>query len=103
MSTDAFAAALGKGAAMLRPRWRDALRTGAIFGLVEAATPLLGWSLGSMAQPWIEAWDHWVAFALLSGLGLHLVWKADRKSVAQGRSGAFGGRRCRGRNRHRAT
>src|SRR5690606_25585191 len=78
MSTDAFAAALGKGAAMLRPRWRDALRTGAIFGLVEAATPLLGWSLGSMAQPWIEAWDHWVAFALLSGLGLHLVWQALR-------------------------
>lgn len=76
MSTDAFAAAVGKGAAMLRPRWRDALRTGAIFGVVEGLTPLLGWALGAIAQPLIEDWDHWVAFALLSGLGLHLIWKA---------------------------
>ena len=27
MSTDAFAAAVGKGAAMLRPRWPDAIRS----------------------------------------------------------------------------
>lgn len=76
MSTDAFAAAIGKGAAMQRPRWRDALRTGAIFGVVEATTPLVGWALGAMAQQYIEDWDHWVAFALLAGLGLHLIWKA---------------------------
>ncbi len=78
MSADAFAAAVGKGAAMLRPRWADALRTGLVFGAVEGVTPLLGWALGSAAQRYIEAWDHWVAFALLSGLGLHLVWKALR-------------------------
>src|SRR5690606_23936603 len=75
MSTDAFAAALGKGAAM-RPRWHDALHTGAIFGVVEAVTPIVGWAMGSVAQRWIEEWDHWIAFGLLCGLGLHLVWKA---------------------------
>ncbi|TWG94365.1 putative Mn2+ efflux pump MntP [Luteimonas sp. J16] len=75
LSTDAFAAAIGKGAAM-RLRWPDALRTGAIFGVVEALTPLSGWALGSVAQRWIEEWDHWIAFGLLCGLGLHLVWKA---------------------------
>jgi putative Mn2+ efflux pump MntP len=30
MSTDAFAAAVGKGAALQRPRWAEALRTGLI-------------------------------------------------------------------------
>ena len=76
MSTDAFAAAVGKGAAMSRPRWRDALRTGLIFGTVESITPLIGWALGSMAERVIQAWDHWIAFGLLSALGVHMIWKA---------------------------
>jgi len=36
MSTDAFAAAIGKGAALQRPNWSEALRAGAIFGVIEA-------------------------------------------------------------------
>lgn len=76
MSTDAFAAALGKGAAMARPRWADATRTGLLFGVIEALTPLLGWWLGSAASRMIEAWDHWIAFALLGVLGAHMIYKA---------------------------
>ena len=34
MSADAFAAALGKGAALERPRLSEALRTGFVFGVV---------------------------------------------------------------------
>lgn len=77
MSTDAFAAAIGKGAAMGRPRLRDALHTGLVFGVVEGLTPLLGWLLGASASSHlIEAWDHWIAFGLLLGLGLHMIHKA---------------------------
>lgn len=76
MSTDAFAAALGKGATMLKPRWPEALRIGLIFGVVEALTPIIGWLLGSAASRYIKAWDHWIAFGLLSALGLHLIYKA---------------------------
>ena len=73
MSTDAFAAAIGKGVAMGRPRLRDALRTGLIFGVIEAITPLLGWLLGKAAAPYVQAWDHWIAFVLLLGLGGHMI------------------------------
>ena len=38
MSTDAFAAAVGKGIALKRPHWREALRTGAIFGAIVGQT-----------------------------------------------------------------
>lgn len=76
MSTDAFAAALGKGAAMSRPRWSEALRIGLIFGVVEAITPIIGWFLGSAASRHIEAWDHWIAFGLLGALGGHMIHKA---------------------------
>ncbi|MHB1271773.1 MAG: manganese efflux pump MntP [Rhodanobacter sp.] len=74
MSTDAFAAAVGKGAAMARPRLSQALRAGLIFGVIEAITPILGWLLGKSASRYIEAWDHWIAFGLLLVLGLHMIW-----------------------------
>ena len=74
MSTDAFAAAIGKGAAMARPRLSQALRAGAIFGVIEAITPVLGWLLGKGASRYIEAWDHWIAFTLLLALALHTIW-----------------------------
>lgn len=73
MSTDAFAAAIGKGASLYRPRWREALRTGLIFGIIEALTPLIGWLLGRAAAQYIGAWDHWVAFGLLTILGLRMI------------------------------
>lgn len=76
MSADAFAAALAKGACMPRPRLRQALTVGITFGVVEAMTPLVGWMLGSAASQYITAYDHWVAFVLLMGLGLHMVWKS---------------------------
>src|SRR5205823_14756977 len=60
MSTDAFAVAVGKGAALRRPHWREALRTGVIFGVIEGLTPLVGWMLGHVAARYVAAWDHWI-------------------------------------------
>ena len=74
MSTDAFAAAIGKGAALKKPRWSEALRTGAIFGVIEGITPLVGWVLGLTAVNAVKAWDHWIAFVLLGALGLHMIY-----------------------------
>lgn len=78
MSTDAFAAAVGKGATLSRPRVSDALRTGLIFGVIEAATPLVGWLLGRAASQFVTEWDHWIAFVLLVGLGLHMMYAGLR-------------------------
>ncbi|WP_024890358.1 manganese efflux pump MntP family protein [Luteimonas huabeiensis] len=73
MSTDAFAAAIGKGAAMRKPRLRDALRAGLIFGVIEALTPVIGWWLGRSALPLVDAFDHWIAFGLLVLLGGRMI------------------------------
>ncbi|CDG82621.1 manganese efflux pump MntP [Janthinobacterium agaricidamnosum] len=75
MSTDAFAAAIGKGASMQRqPRLLQALRIGLIFGGIEAITPVIGWGIGSLAAQWVAQWDHWIAFVLLLGLGARMIW-----------------------------
>jgi manganese efflux pump family protein len=73
MSTDAFAAALSKGAALHKPKLSEALRTGLIFGIIETITPLIGWGIGSIATQYVAAWDHWIAFTLLTALGLHMI------------------------------
>lgn len=73
MSTDAFAAAVGKGTALKNPRWSEALRTGLIFGVIEALTPLVGWGLGLAAASYVKQWDHWIAFVLLGVLGARMV------------------------------
>jgi len=80
MSTDAFAAAIGKGLALERPHWREALRTGAIFGTIEALTPIVGWLLGLSASRYVTAWDHWIAFVLLGALGARMLHAGFRNS-----------------------
>jgi putative Mn2+ efflux pump MntP len=73
MSTDAFAVAVGKGAALQRPQLKEALRTGLIFGVIEGLTPLVGWACGRVAAPYVAAWDHWIAFILLAILGIQMI------------------------------
>lgn len=91
MSTDAFAAAVGTGAAMRQPRVRDALRAGLIFGTIEAVTPVIGWALGSAASAYVTAWDHWIAFGLLTLLGLHMIRAGLRPDASDDRAGRHHG------------
>jgi putative Mn2+ efflux pump MntP len=74
MSTDAFAAAIGKGSSLHKRRLIEALRTGLIFGVIEAITPVIGWGIGQVATRFVESWDHWIAFVLLLALGLHMIY-----------------------------
>ncbi|MDO4223848.1 MAG: manganese efflux pump MntP family protein [Acinetobacter sp.] len=76
MSMDAFAVAIAKGVILGKVSIWRALRIGILFGLIEGITPLIGWGLGKLAHQWIEQWDHWLAFALLLGLGLKVCYES---------------------------
>lgn len=78
MSMDAFAASIGKGASLHKPKFSEALRTGLIFGVIETITPLLGWCLGLLANQVILEWNHWVAFILLVFLGGRMLIEGFR-------------------------
>ena len=75
MSADAFAAALGRGAKH-RPTLPQALRSGLVFGVIEAITPLIGFGLGIAAAAFVAAIDHWIAFGLLGAVGGKMIWEA---------------------------
>ncbi len=78
MSADAFAAAIGRGA-QHRPTIPQALRSGLVFGVVEAITPLIGFALGVAAAGFVEAVDHWIAFGLLGAVGARMIWEALKR------------------------
>lgn len=73
MSADAFAASVASGVKIQKPRWRDAMRIGGIFGAVETATPLVGWLIGLAASGFIDKIDHWIAFLILGGIGIKML------------------------------
>jgi len=81
MSMDAFAASMGKGATLHKPKFSEALRTGLIFGAIETLTPLIGWGLGMLASQFVLEWNHWIAFILLTFLGGRMVIEGVRNDV----------------------
>lgn len=92
MSTDAFAAAVGRGASN-RLSFLKAVRAGAVFGVIEGLTPIMGWALGIVAASYVQMVDHWIAFALLGAVGAKMIFDAairKDESEAPASSGAFG-------------
>jgi putative Mn2+ efflux pump MntP len=84
MSIDAFIASVGKGAVGQRPSISRALKTGFIFGLIEAITPLIGWTIGVASSQFVKAVDHWIAFGLLAAVGFHMLFQAaSRRDEAE--------------------
>ncbi|WP_229266708.1 manganese efflux pump MntP family protein [Leptospira sp. severe_002] len=80
LSIDAFLVAVSRGSGSPRPRLGDALRTGLVFGAIEAATPVLGWAAGIAARSFVESIDHWIAFGLLGLVGVNMIVQALRAS-----------------------
>ncbi|AYG94440.1 manganese efflux pump [Brevundimonas naejangsanensis] len=92
MSADAFAAAIGRGA-QHRPTLPQALRSGLVFGVIEAITPLIGFALGVAAAAFVQAIDHWIAFGLLGAVGGKMIWEAlKRDEEAEGEDAPSGGK-----------
>ena len=91
LAMDAFALALvrgGQGPRGLRP----ALAVGLAFGGAQGLMPLIGWSIGLLFVQWIAAWDHWLAFALLTVLGGRMLFTSnDGNEGADDESSSVGG------------
>ncbi len=85
MSVDAFAASLVKGAALHRPRFLDALRAGAIFGVIEGLTPIVGWAAGLAMADFVQAIDHWIALILLCAVGGKMIYEAVHRDEEEER------------------
>jgi putative Mn2+ efflux pump MntP len=73
LAMDAFAVSLAASASGRARGARASFRLSFHFGLFQGIMPLLGWLAGAELAAWISAWDHWVAFALLSLVGTRMI------------------------------
>ena len=86
MDATAVSAARGLGTPRILPR--HVARVALFFGGFQALMPLVGWLIGSRLGPLIQAWDHWIAFALLVAIGGKMLWEAPgRPSDLDSRGG----------------
>lgn len=73
LSMDAFAVSISKGLSVTEAKMKHALAVGLYFGGFQAMMPLIGYSVGSRFGTMITAYDHWIAFILLSLIGVKMV------------------------------
>ncbi len=77
LSMDAFAVSICKGLSMRKLNLRSAFIIGLYFGGFQALMPLAGYLLGSGFKDVITAYDHWIAFLLLTIIGGNMIREAQ--------------------------
>ena len=76
LGTGCAAVAASVGAMGRELTGRRVFRLAWHFGLFQFLMPVLGWLAGMGVQQWVAAFDHWVAFALLVGIGGKMLWES---------------------------
>lgn len=76
LSMDAFAVSVTSGIIIKNLQLRNALKIGIFFGFFQGFMPLLGWLAGINFSDYITKYDHWIAFILLSFIGIKMLREA---------------------------
>ena len=84
LSMDAFAVSVCKGLALRRATFKAEITCGVWFGGFQALMPTIGFFLGSTFEQYITAFDHWVAFVLLSAIGAGMIKESLSKEESNG-------------------
>lgn len=90
LSMDAFAVSICKGLASKKAGLREMGCCGIWFGGFQALMPLIGFFLGTLFAAAIEAFDHWIAFALLALIGVNMLREAFSAEEESEGNGDFG-------------
>ena len=85
LAMDCFAVSVACGVMVRKMQLPVMLRLAVLFGLFQAAMPLIGWLLTSRFSSYLEAVDHWIAFAMLAFIGGKMILDAfkeeEQKSI----------------------
>jgi len=76
LAMDAFAVSISYGCNPKKVSAKDMFIIAASFGLFQAFMPVIGWYLGKFASEFIQHYDHWIAFGLLSYIGIKMIIEA---------------------------
>jgi len=76
LSMDAFAVSVCKGLSLKKVCLKSAGIVGLWFGGFQALMPLIGYFVGVQFRSIVDAYTHWIAFALLAIIGINMIREA---------------------------
>ena len=81
LALDAFSVSVAAAAYLGKLTGRQKFRLSFHFGLFQFMMPLFGWFAGSTIVHYIEQYDHWIAFLLLSIIGIKMIVDARHAEI----------------------
>jgi putative Mn2+ efflux pump MntP len=84
LAMDSFSVAITRG--LSNPESRiagQAVKVAFYFGLFQGLMPIIGWTVGVSIIEYIAGIDHWVAFGLLSIIGVRMIYEAIQTESEQ--------------------
>ena len=85
LAMDAFAVAIASGTAYKQLKVEHVFRIALFFGAFQAFMPAVGWLCGLSAREALAHYDHWVAFGLLAGIGVKMIYESFKIRQAERR------------------
>ena len=71
---DSFSVSIANGLATNTFKISKALTIALFFGFFQGLMPIFGWLAGESIGDYISAFDHWIAFALLTFIGIKMIY-----------------------------
>jgi putative Mn2+ efflux pump MntP len=76
LAMDSVAVSIAMGSKHKRLLFPKILFIAAVFGFFQGIMPLAGYIIGISFAQYVQAYDHWIAFVLLVGLGAKMLYEA---------------------------
>ncbi len=80
---DSFSVSVANGLATKTFKISKALTIALFFGLFQGLMPIFGWLAGEYIADYISAFDHWVAFGLLTIIGVKMIYESISNKPAK--------------------
>lgn len=76
LAMDSVAVSIAIGSKYKKLLFSKIVVIAAVFGFFQGAMPLLGYFIGITFAKYVQAYDHWIAFVVLVGLGGKMLYEA---------------------------
>jgi manganese efflux pump family protein len=76
LSGDSFAVSVTNGFSKKDLKFKDNIIIAISFAVFQTVMPVVGWLIGSSFAEYIKAADHWIAFGLLSMIGVKMIYES---------------------------
>jgi putative Mn2+ efflux pump MntP len=79
LALDAFSLAVSFGMTQIHDKMSSRIRISFSFGFFQFIMPILGFLLGSGLARFVDQWDHWIVFGILTLVGSKMIFDGFNK------------------------